>query len=34
MLGEDAERQAVRKLVRQAQKGQQTFQKEKSAQER
>lgn len=33
MLGEDAERQAVRRMMRQAQRGQQTFQK-KSEQER
>ena len=34
MLDEDAERQNVRRLVRLAHKEQQTFQKEKSAQER
>ena len=34
MLDEDAERQNVRRLVRLAYKEQQTFQKEKSAQER
>ena len=34
MLHEDIERQAVRRMVRQAQKEQQTFQKKKSEQER
>ena len=34
MLHEDMERQAVRKLIRQAQKDQRTFQKKKSEQER
>ena len=34
MLNEDIERQAVRKMARQAQKEQQTFQKKKSEQER
>ena len=34
MLYEDMERQAVRRMVRQAQKEQQTFQKKKSEQER
>ena len=34
MLHEDAERQAVRRMVRQAQKVQQTFQKKKSEQKR
>ena len=34
MLDEDAERQAVRRMVRKAQKEQQTFQKKKSEQER
>ena len=34
MLHEDMERQAMRRMVRQAQKEQQTFQKKKSEQER
>lgn len=34
MLHEDIERQAVRRMVRQAQEEQQTFQKKKSEQER
>jgi hypothetical protein len=34
MLHEDIERQAVRRMVRQAQKGQQTFQKKRGEQER
>lgn len=34
MLHEDMERQAVRRIVRQAQKGQQIFQNKKSEQER
>ena len=34
MLDEDAERQAVRRMMRQAHKEQQTFQKKKSEQER
>ena len=34
MLHEDMERQAVRRMVRQAHKEQQTFQKKKSEQER
>ena len=34
MLHEDMEQQAVRRIVRQAQKEQQTFQKKKSEQER
>ena len=34
MLHEDMERQAVRRMERRAQKGQQAFQKKKSEQER